>query len=472
MYELHFAVPMAGGVLCPLNTRLDPSMLSVFLRHSEAVILFADHQFLELAQRTFDLLSMSEKSRNLPTLVRISQPDDDANVSPPSDCEYESLLLSGSDKFAGRKPESEWDPISINYTSGTTLRPRGVVCSHRGAYVNSLATAFLPKMGPSSSPVYLWTIPMFHGNGWSLTWGMAAQGGTNVCLRKVSAKGIFKNIATQNVTHIGGAPTVLNMILNSTLEERQKLSRKVEVFTGGAPPPLQILTEMEELGFNVTNVYGMTETTGPGTYCESKPEWALLPARERSKLKARQGLKHLAVDDVEVKDPVTMETVPADGSTEGEVMFRGNNVMMGYLKDMESTREAFRGGWLHSGDLAVKHPDGYIEITGRLKDLIISGGENINPVEVERALCCHEAVLEAAVVARPDGHWGETPCAFVKLKDGFDAESGEMIEFCRNRLPHFMAPRTVVFGDLPKSSTGKIQKRLLRQRALELGSLL
>uniref|UniRef100_A0A1J3K084 Putative acyl-activating enzyme 2 n=1 Tax=Noccaea caerulescens TaxID=107243 RepID=A0A1J3K084_NOCCA len=484
MLELHFAVPMAGLILCTLNTRLDPSTLSVLIEHSESKIIFVDPQFLELAHKALDLLAKSDKTRKSPTTVLISQSNDDeeeeeddsgsdssSSYSFDYDYDYETLVKSGNIEFEVIKPRSEWDPISINYTSGTTSRPKGVVYSHRGAYLNSLATVFLHQM--SVSPVYLWTVPMFHCNGWCLIWGVAAQGGTNICLRKVSPKLIFKKIAMHSVTHMGGAPTVLNMIANSLETEHHKpLPRKVDVMTGGSPPLPQILAKMEELGFNVSHLYGLTETYGPGTHCVWQPEWDSLSLEERSKLKARQGVQHLGLEGLEVKDPATMETVPDDGVTMGEVMFRGNTVMSGYFKDLEATRKAFEGGWFHSGDLGVKHQDGYIEIKDRLKDVIISGGENISSVEVERVLCGHEAVLEAAVVARPDDHWGQTPCGFVKLKDGFDeVKPEEVIEFCRDHLPHYMAAKTIVFGELPKTSTGKVQKYLLRKRADEMGSL-
>ncbi|XP_010489393.1 PREDICTED: probable acyl-activating enzyme 2 [Camelina sativa] len=479
MHELHFAVPMAGLVLCPLNTRLDPSTLAVLLAHSEAKILFVDQQLLELAHGALDLLVKSDRTRKSPKLVLISHSNDDRDGDDDeSDCsskysfdyEYETLVKSGNSGFEVNKPRSEWDPISINYTSGTTSRPKGVVYSHRGAYLNSLATVFLHEM--SVSPVYLWTVPMFHCNGWCLIWGVAAQGGTNICLRKVSPKLIFKNIAMHKVTHMGGAPTVLNMIVNSPVTEHKPLPHKVEIMTGGSPPQPQILAKMEELGFNVSHLYGLTETYGPGTHCVWKPEWDSLSLEERSKLKARQGVQHLGLEGLEVKDPVTMKSVPDNGLTMGEVMFRGNTVMSGYFKDLETTRKAFEGDWFHSGDLAVKHPDGYIEIKDRLKDVIISGGENISSVEVERVLCSHQAVLEAAVVARPDNHWGQTPCGFVKLKDGFDGiKPEEIIGFCRDHLPHYMAPKTIVFGDIPKTSTGKVPKYLLRKRAEEMGSL-
>lgn len=321
-------------------------------------------------------------------------------------------------------------------------------------------------------PVYLWTVPMFHCNGWCLPWGSAAQGATNICIKKVSPKAIFDNISLHKVTHMGTVPTVLNTIVNSPITDRKPLPHKVEVLTGGSPPPPQVLAKMEEMGFRMNHIYGLTETYGPGTNCVWKPEWDSLPLEEWYRFKSRQGVHHLGLDDVDVKDPVTMVSVPPDGKTIGEVMFRGNTVMSGYLKDLKATHEAFAGGWFRSGDLGVKHEDNYIQIKDRKKDIMISGGENISSVEVETVLYSHEAVLEAAVVGRPDDHWGETPCAFVTLKEGFEHASGEeIVRFCRCRLPHYMAPKSVVFGELPKTSTGKIQKFILRERAKTMGSL-
>ncbi|CAN4083558.1 unnamed protein product [Withania somnifera] len=455
MQELHFAVPMAGAVLCTLNTRHDANMLLILLRHSEAKVIFVDQKLLQVAQGAIDIL-VNEKLIP-PRLVLISESDGCSSTIVNSNShEYESLLESGNSQFAVRWPKSEFDPISVNYTFGTTSRPKGVVYDHRGAYLNTIATFMLHEM--SSWPVYLWTVPTFHCNGWCLTWSLAALGGTSICLRQVSPKAIFENIAEHKVTHMSGAPTVMNMIVN--------------IMTGGSPPPPQILSKMEELGFRVHHLYGLTETYGPGTYCLWKPEWDYLPLNEKYILKARQGVQHLCSEAVDVIDPLTLEKVPEDGKTIGEIVFRGNTVISGYLKDLEATEEAFKGGWFHSGDLAVKHPDGYIEVKDRLKDIIISGGENISTVEVERVLYSHPAVLETAVVARPDIHWGQTPCAFVKLKDDSDNVSDqELIKFCRARLPHYMEPRTVIFGDLPKTSTGKIQKFILREKARALGSL-
>ncbi|XP_028795254.1 probable acyl-activating enzyme 1, peroxisomal isoform X2 [Neltuma alba] len=468
MYELHFAVPMAGAILCTLNSRLDGAMVSVLLEHSQAKVLFVDYQLLEVARRALNLLS--KRVRNLPILVLITDSDGSSTIDTSSvSYEYEELLSTGSSGFEIVRPNSEFDPISVNYTSGTTSRPKGVVFSHRGAYLNTLGTILLFGMG--FMPVYLWTVPMFHCNGWCLPWGVAAQCGTNVCLRKVSPKDIFEKVTEHKVTHMGGAPTVLNMIVNSALTDRRPLTHKVVVVTGGAPPPPQILSKMEEIGFSVSHLYGLTETYGPGTSCEWRPEWDSVAPEEKYKRKARQGIPHVTMDAIDIKDPDTMKSVPADGKTMGEVMFRGNTVMSGYLRDSEATEEAFRGGWFHSGDVGVKHSDGYIEIKDRLKDIIISGGENISSVEVETVLYSHPAVLEAAVVARPDDHWGQTPCAFVSLKEGFSADAQEIIDFCRDHLPHYMAPKTVIFEDLPKTATGKIQKFVLREKAKAMGSL-
>ncbi|XP_074286341.1 butanoate--CoA ligase AAE1-like isoform X2 [Silene latifolia] len=368
------------------------------------------------------------------------------------------------------KPKDELQPISLNYTSGTTSSPKGVVYSHRGAYLNSLATVMLNEM--SSITVYLWTVPMFHCNGWCLTWGLAARGGTNICLRNVTANGIFSNIAEHKVTHMGGAPTVLSMMINARADQKKPLPGKVAVMIGAAPPPSQVLFKMEEMGLVAIHAYGLTETYGPGTFCAWKPEWNALPPHEQAKMKARQGVHHIGMEEVDVKHPVTMESAPSDGRTMGEVMFRGNTVMSGYLNDLKASKEAFQGGWFHTGDLGVKHPDGYIELKDRAKDIIISGGENISTIEVESVIFNHPAVVDAAVVGRPDDHWGETPCAFIELKSSHSHVSAEdMITFCRDHLPRYMVPRTVVFEKLPKTSTGKTQKFVLKEKAKAMGSL-
>ncbi|XP_076909683.1 butanoate--CoA ligase AAE1-like [Bidens hawaiensis] len=463
MYELHFAVPMAGAVLCTLNIRHDSAMVSTLLKHSSAKLIFVDHQFLDVAKAAIEIMS---KSDIIPKIVLIP----DSGQLPNSDIiEYESLLVMGSLDFEIKRPKDECDPITLNFTSGTTSSPKGVVYSHRGAYLNSLAAVLLNEM--RSMSVYLWTVPMFHCNGWCLTWAVVAQGGTNVCLRGVTAKGIFKCVSQFRVTHMGGAPTVLNIIINAPETERAPLWGKVTVMTGGAPPPSQVVLGMEKLGFDVVHAYGLTETYGPGTVCAEKPEWDSLPLETKAKLKSRQGVNHLGLEEVDIKDPVTMKSVPWDAKTFGEAMFRGNTVMNGYLNDTRATHEAFKDGWFRSGDLGVRHSDGYIELKDRSKDIIISGGENISTIEVESVLFRHPAVLEAAVVGRPDDHWGVTPCAFVKPKEGYEFTSEKLIGYCRKYLPRYMAPRTVVFRELPKTSTGKTQKFVLREQAKAMGSL-
>jgi acyl-CoA synthetase (AMP-forming)/AMP-acid ligase II len=471
MYELHFAVPMSGAVLCTLNTRHDSSMVSLLLKHSDAKILFVDHELLDIAKGALDILSKS--TNKLPLLVLILECD--GHQSPPNSSVspgtliYENLIYEGKLEFEVKRPKDEWDPITLNYTSGTTSSPKGVIYSHRGAYLNALSTILLNEI--TSMPVYLWCVPMFHCNGWCLPWGIAAQGGTNVCQRNVTAKGIFDNIFKHKVTHMGGAPTVLNMLVNSPPEIRKPLPGKVAVMTGGAPPPPAVFFRMEELGFGVTHSYGLTETYGPGSICTWKPEWGSLSQEEQAKLKALQGVQHVGMEGLDIKDPVTMKSVPADAKTMGEVMFRGNTVMSGYLKDSKATQDAFKGGWFRTGDLGVKHSNGYIELKDRSKDIIISGGENISTIELEGVIYSHPAVVEAAVVGRPDEYWGETPCAFVKLKEGYSATEEEIIQFCQKRLPRFMAPKTVVFADLPKTSTGKTQKYILKEKAKAMGSL-
>ncbi|GFP86290.1 probable acyl-activating enzyme 1 peroxisomal [Phtheirospermum japonicum] len=467
LYELHFGVPMAGAILSTLNISYDSSMLSVLLKRSEAKLLFVDYQLLDTAEATLKLLS-EEGVTKLPSLVIIQ--DSPHHSSPASQVlEYESFLSTGKLDFTTLRPNDESDPIALTYTSGTTAIPKGVLYSHRGTYLNSLSIALFNEM--FAMPVYLWTVPMFHCNGWGFTWAMAAQGGTNICLRNVTARGIFDSIFANKVTHMGGAPTVLNMIINAPAAERRPLPQKVAVLTAGAPPPPVVLFGIEKLGFDVTHSYGCTETYGPGTVCTWRPEWDSLSPNERAKIKSLQGLQHLGLEEVDVKDPVTMRSVPPDGKTIGEVMLRGNTVMRGYFKDIRATQEAFRGGWYRSGDLGVKHDDGYIEFKDRSLDVIISGGENISTIEIEAVIFDHPSVLEVAVVGKPDEHWGETPCAFVKLKDGCDVSGEDITKYCRDRLPHHMAPSSVVFGDLPKTLTGKTQKFVLRERAKAMANI-
>ncbi|CAN6178295.1 unnamed protein product [Urochloa humidicola] len=493
MCELHFGIPMAGAVICALNSRLDAAMASVLLQHSEAKVIFVDYVLLDVAKQALKLMTEAGAGARPPRAVLIKEVLDKSSLDAQANeertlfqahhYEYETLISNNgmSADFRIRWPADENEPIALNYTSGTTSRPKGVVYSHRGAYLNSIATVIMNEMVGPPPVVYLWTVPMFHCNGWCLTWGVAAVGGTSVCLRKVTAGAVFDAITLHGVTHMGGAPTVLTMIANATAEERKPLysvaadGRPVTVKAGGAPPPPQVLLRMEELGFHVIHGYGMTETYGPATLCAWKPEWDALPPERRARIKARQGLQHLGVE-VDVKDPATMRSVPADGKTVGEVMLRGNTVMSGYYKDAAATAEAMAGGWLRSGDLAVRDGgDGYVRIVDRAKDIVVSGGENVSTVEVEAALFAHPAVEEAAVVGRPDEYWGETPCAFVKLRDGGAGESvgaEEVIAFCRTRLPRFMAPRTVVFvTELPKTATGKVQKVVLRERARAMGSI-
>lgn len=468
MYELHFAVPMAGAVLCTFNTRHDAAMVSALLKHSGAKVFFVDSSLLGVGKAALRRLADQSGAASLPILVTISD-DADSGDSDRRGNEYEVLIKNAPSGFDIRWPLNELDPIALNYTSGTTSRPKGVVYSHRGAYLNTVATVLAYDI--TAMATYLWTVPMFHGNGWNLPWGVAMQGGTNICLRRFTAKVIFDNIVLHRVSHMGGAPTVLNMIINAPTADRKPLPGPVRVMTAGAPPPQRVIMGMEELGFMVYQMYGLTETYGPATVCTWMPEWDALPAEERARLKARQGFHHIAMQDVDVKKLDTMESVPSDGKTMGEVMFRGNTVMRGYYKDIDATKESMIGGWLHTGDLAVRNPDGYIQLKDRAKDIIISGGENISSIEVESVIFRHPAVLEAAVVSRPDDHWGETPCAFVKLKTGTNSTEAEIIDFCRERLPHYMAPKTVVFEDLPKTSTGKTQKFVLRERARVMGSL-
>jgi len=467
MYELQFGAPMAGAVLCCMNVRHDARTMSVILRHSEAKVVFVDYQFLETVRAAFNILSQTKAK--MPFLVVIPELiGRETAKGYPSEMEYERFLSNADKDFKIRWPEDEWQAIALNYTSGTTANPKGVVYSHRGAYLNALASILM--CGMISMPVYLWTVPLFHCNGWCFAWAMAAQGGTNVCLRNVTAEAIFDTIAMHKVTHLSGAPTVLNIIANAQPHERKPLHKIVEVVTGGAPPPSQILSTMDKLGFNVTHSYGLTETYGPASVCVWKPKWDSLSKEEQARLKARQGVPHLGLDGIDVKNPKTMESVQRDGKIIGEVMIRGNTVMNGYFKDTEATTAAFDGGWFHTGDLGVMHPDGYIELKDRSKDIIISGGENVSTIEVESILYSHPEILEAAVVGRPDNYWGETACAFVKLKETKQATPESIIAFCRERLPHYMAPRTVIFGELPKTSTGKVQKNVLREKANALGS--
>ena len=458
MFEAHFGVPMIGAVLNAINTRLDAEAIAFILDHGEAKVLMVDPEFAAVARAAVDLCHRSDL-----LIVDIEDPTH-GPVDPIGALTYEALLAEGDPAFAWTPPGDEWDAISLNYTSGTTGNPKGVVYHHRGAHLNALAQ--IQSWDMPTHSVYLWTLPMFHCNGWCFPWAMAANAGTSVCLRHVRAEPIFDLIADEGVTHFCGAPIVLNMLAQNP--ELKRFDHQVKVMTAGASPPAAVIEAMEAMGVEVTHVYGLTEVYGPAVICAWKSEWDSLPAAQRAKLKARQGVGNIALNQVMVADPETLAPVPHDGQTIGEIFLRGHNVMRGYLKNPAATAEAFRGGWFASGDLGVMHPDGYVELKDRLKDIIISGGENISSVEIEEVLYRHPAVLEAAVVARPDDKWGETPCAFVDLKPNLSVDAADIIAYCRDHMAHFKAPKTVVFGPLPKTSTGKIQKFLLRDRAREL----
>ncbi|XP_022768059.1 probable acyl-activating enzyme 9 [Durio zibethinus] len=466
MYELQFAVPMSGAVLNNINTRLDAKTLSVLLQHSESKLVFVDHQSSSLVHEAIALFPRNTKP---PVLVLIDDEKESGSKNPSSTVDfldhYEGILEDGDPKFKWVRPKSEWDPMVLNYTSGTTTSPKGVSLSHRAAFiitVNSLVDWSVPNQ-----PVYLWTLPIFHANGWSYPWGMAAVGGTNICLRKLDPTMIYRLIKQHKVTHMCGAPVVLNMLSNSP--DLEPLDHPVQILTAGAPPPAPVLARTESMGFVVGHGYGLTETGGIVVSCAWKQKWNKLPLTERARLKSRQGVNSVALTEADVLDLETGESVKRDGKTLGEVVLRGGCLMLGYLKDPEGTSKCMReNGWLYTGDVGVIHPDGYLEIKDRSKDIIISGGENISSPEVESVLYSHPAVNEAAVVARPDKFWGETPCAFVSLKKNIDELSQkpseeEIIEYCRDRLPHYMVPKTVVFEEeLPKTSTGKVQKFILR----------
>ncbi|KAI5683850.1 hypothetical protein M9H77_05078 [Catharanthus roseus] len=469
MYELHFAIPMAGAVLNTINLRLDARTISILLHHSESKLIFVDYQSIPVI---LEALSLFPKNSEKPILVLIT--DDDESEFPASITSnfyttYEDMVQKGDPGFKWIRPRSEFDPVTMNYTSGTTSSPKGVVHSHRGIFIVTLDS--LIEWAVPKQPVYLWTLPMFHANGWSYPWGMSAVGGTNICLRKFDAKVIYSALRKHNVTHMCGAPVVLNMLSNSP--DGKPLQNPVHILTAGAPPPAAILYRTEELGFIVSHGYGLTETGGLVVCCSWKKNWNKLPAEEKARLKSRQGVKTIGMTDVDVVDPESGVSVKRDGQTLGEVVLRGGCVMLGYLKDQKATSKSLRDGWFYTGDVAVMHPDGYLEIKDRSKDVIISGGENLSSVEVESVLYTHPAVNEAAVVARPDEFWGETPCAFVSLKANTKQKptEKEIIEFCRSKLPRYMVPKTVVFKEeLPKTSTGKIQKFVLRDMAKALGT--
>jgi len=459
MLEAHFGVPMAGAVLNALNYRLDAAAIAFILEHGEAKALITDTSFAATIAP-----ALARLGREL-IVIDIDDPASDGGERL-GEIEYEAFLESGDPAFAWDPPQDEWDAIALNYTSGTTGNPKGVVYHHRGAYLNALGNVMVWGMAPH--PVYLWTLPMFHCNGWCFPWTVTALAGTHVCLPRVEAGAIYAAIAEHKVTHLCGAPIVMQTILNAAPEERREFDHKVRMMTAAAPPPASVLAAMAGEGIEVTHVYGLTEVYGPAVVCAWHDAWDDLSVAEQAALKARQGVAYPVLEGLMVADAKTLRPVPRDGETLGEVFLRGNVVMKGYLKNPAATERALAGGWFHSGDLGVWHPDGYIELKDRSKDIIISGGENISSIEVENTLYRHPAVAAAAVVARPDETWGETPCAFVELRPGARADAQELIAFCRDNLAHFKTPRSVVFGPLPRTSTGKIQKFRLRERVKAL----
>jgi fatty-acyl-CoA synthase len=459
LLEAHYAVPMLGAVLNALNARLDGASVGFILEHGESKVLIAD---IELSDTTRTAL----KRTGAHPLV-VDNVDSLAEGGERlGEHTYEELLEEGDPDFDWRMPDDEWQAICLNYTSGTTGNPKGVVYHHRGAYLNALGN--LITFGLDGGTVYLWTLPMFHCNGWTFTWAVTAAAGTHVCLRKVDPVLIFPMIRDHQVTHMCGAPIVLTMLAHAPAETKIAFDHKVRIATGGAAPPSAVIRKMEDLGFEVLHLYGLTESYGPSTVCSWQSEWNDLDLEGRAAKMARQGVAHVTVEDANVLDPETLEPVPWDGVTMGEIMHRSNTVMKGYLKNPEASEKAFDGGWYHTGDLAVRHPDGYIEVKDRSKDVIISGGENISSLEIEEVLYKNPKVMEAAVVAKPDEKWGETPCAFVTLAEGTQADAEEIIAYCRENMAHYKAPKSIVFCALPKTSTGKIQKFVLRERAKEI----
>lgn len=460
LFEAHFGVPMSGAVLNAINTRLDAETISFILQHAETKVLFVDREFSEVASRAVKMLGA-----NRPKVIDIDDPYFEGGELI-GEMDYEAFLATGDEDYAYVMPADEWNAITLNYTSGTTGNPKGVVYHHRGAYLNAVSNAVSWNMG--EHPVYLWTLPMFHCNGWCFPWTLVATVGTSVSLRHVRADAIYGAIKEHQANHFCGAPIVLNMLNNADDELKAGINHQVKVMTAGAAPPASVIEGMENMGFSVTHVYGLTETYGPCVVCAWHEEWDEKPSAERARLKARQGVKSPMQEGLMIADPQTLEPVPQDGKTLGEIFMRGNLVMKGYLKNPRATEESFDGGWFHSGDLAVWHPDGYVEIKDRSKDVIISGGENISSIEVEDVLYRHPSVSEAAVVARPDEKWGETPCAFVNLKPGAEVTEEEIIAFCRDNMARFKVPKTIIFGELPKTSTGKIQKFVLRDQVKAL----
>lgn len=467
MFEVQFGVPMSGAVMNPINIRLDAKTIGYILDHGQAKALIVDTRFSEVAQQA---LNHAGKADILVIDIDDTETDEPAGARIGS-IGYEAFIQTAQSDDPWNLPGDEWDAISLNYTSGTTSDPKGVVVHHRGAYLIALGTiAAWPMVSaePGRFPVHMYVVPLFHCNGWGHAWALAANGGMSVLLRNINSATLYEGIAQHRVTHFGGAPTVLSMLINATDEERQPFDWRIQVYTAAAPPPPSVINAVKAAGFELTHVYGLTETYGHVVECIEQEEWAALDADMRASRYARQGVRYAVTDDVMVADPETMEPVPADSETIGEIMIRGNTVMKGYFRNAEATQAAFAGGWFHSGDLAVVQDDGYLQIKDRSKDIIISGGENISSVEIEGVLYRHPAVLAAAVVARPDDKWGETPCAFLELKSGESVSEEEVFGFCREHLAGFKMPKTVLFQELPKTSTGKIQKFVLREKARSL----
>jgi fatty-acyl-CoA synthase len=462
MLEAHYGIPMAGAVLNALNYRLDAKTIAFILGHAETKILITDREYAGVIRDAVAILGNADL-----LVIDIDDPLARGGALI-GQMTYEDLLAEGDPGYVWQPPADEWQAMCLNYTSGTTGNPKGVVYHHRGGYLNALGNALVFRLGPES--VYLWTLPMFHCNGWTYTWAVTSVGGTHVCLRDVDPAKIFPLIGEHKVTHMCGAPIVLNMLVHAPKDVKRRFDHKIEVATGGAAPPSTVIARMADMGFNVTHLYGLTETYGPSTVCVFQDEWTDLPLDEKALKMSRQGVRYPTLFDQTVRDSETMELVPEDGETIGEIMFQSNTVMRGYLKNPDATADAFRGGWYHTGDLAVQHDDGYIEIKDRAKDIIISGGENISSLEIEECLYKHPGVMECAVVAMPSEKWGETPVAFVMPTAEADGalDARELIAYCKERMARYKAPTQVVFGPLPKTSTGKIQKFVLRDRAADM----
>ena len=462
MIECHFSVMMAGAILNTINTRLDSKAIAFILKHGKAKMIFVDPEFNEVITEAIEELPLKER----PLIIKCKDEEFIKNSPIKNEITNDDLAEIGNIQSTLEWPNDEWDACSLNYTSGTTGDPKGVLYHHRGAWLTAMSNQMVWSMG--KHPVYLWTLPMFHCNGWCFPWTITALAGTHICLRTISAKNIYESIAKHNVTHMCGAPIILSMIINAEKNEIIEIKNKVNIMTAAAAPPPAILAEIEKKGFEVTHVYGLTEVYGPAVVCEWKEEWNNLKTEPKSKKKARQGVQYPSLEELSIRDPKTMKSIPKDGKTIGEVMMRGNMVMKGYHNNKKATNDSFSGNWFHTGDLGVMHEDGYIELKDRSKDIIISGGENISSIEIEEALYKNSKVLLAAVVAKPDKKWGETPCAFVELKDGENATEKEIIEFCKAHIASFKCPKTIIFQIIPKTSTGKIQKFQLREIAKEL----